>query len=110
LEAIVDLGKKQAVKEITIGFLQDAGAWIFYPSAVEFSMSDDGNSFKSVAVLKNTVPQNKEGVMIQEFTKKLSGISAKFIKVKATNIGKCPPWHIGAGGKAWIFADEIVIK
>ncbi|MCX6232527.1 MAG: GH92 family glycosyl hydrolase [Bacteroidetes bacterium] len=109
LEAIVDLGKNQAVKEITIGFLQDAGAWIFYPSAVEFSVSDDGNTFKSVAVLKNTVAQNKEGVMIQDFTKKLS-INAKFIKVKATTIGKCPPWHIGAGGKAWIFADEIVIK
>ncbi len=110
LEAIVDLGKKQAVKTITIGFLQDIGAWIFYPSDVEFSVSDDGIKFKSLAILKNMIPMNKEGVIIQDFTKKFTGISAKYVKVKAKTIGKCPPWHIGAGGKAWIFADEIVIK
>jgi hypothetical protein len=22
---------------------------------------------------------------------------------------RCPPWHKGAGGKAWLFIDEIVI-
>ncbi|NVN95967.1 MAG: glycoside hydrolase family 92 protein [Bacteroidetes bacterium] len=110
LEAVVDLGKKQAFKEITVGFLQDIGAWIFYPSEVEFFISEDGKTFKNIALLKNNVPENKEGVMIHDFTKKFSTITAKYVKVKAKNIGKCPPWHLGAGGKAWIFADEIVVK
>ncbi len=110
LEAIVDLGKKQAVKEIKVGFLQDMGAWIFYPSQVEFFTSEDGSNFKSVAIIKNNVPENKEGVMIQDLGKKFSGITTKYVKIKAKTIGKCPSWHIGAGGKAWIFADEIVIN
>jgi len=30
--------------------------------------------------------------------------------VKVTGTGTCPDWHKGAGGKAWIFADEIIVR
>ena len=36
--------------------------------------------------------------------------SAKYIKIKAYNYGKLPPWHQGAGGDAFIFIDEINVK
>jgi hypothetical protein len=36
--------------------------------------------------------------------------NATHIRVVAKNIGTCPDWHQGAGGKAWIFADEIIIE
>jgi hypothetical protein len=32
------------------------------------------------------------------------------VKIHAMNRGVCPPWHLGAGGKAWLFADEIVVE
>jgi hypothetical protein len=28
----------------------------------------------------------------------------------AINKAVCPEWHLGAGGKAWIFADEVTVK
>jgi hypothetical protein len=34
----------------------------------------------------------------------------RFIRVKAENIKTCPDWHVGRGQKAWIFADEVVVK
>ena len=37
-------------------------------------------------------------------------ITTKYIKVKATNFGKCPEWHLGYGGDTWLFFDEIVIE
>jgi hypothetical protein len=86
------------------------GAWIFYPTQVEFFVSMDGAQYKSVGIVKNDVPLKKPDVMIQDLVKKLNGIKAQYVKVIATNIGKCPDWHLGAGGKAWIFADEIIIK
>ena len=110
VDATIDLGKKQSVKEIATGFLQDQGGWIFFPSQVEYYISDDGKDFKQVGVIKTDVPQNKEGVIIKDYSKKLSGVSTRFIKVVGKTIGKCPPWHLGAGGKAWVFADEVVIK
>jgi hypothetical protein len=30
--------------------------------------------------------------------------------MRARNFGKLPDWHEGAGGDAWIFADEILIE
>jgi hypothetical protein len=32
------------------------------------------------------------------------------VKIIARNYGPIPNWHPGAGGKAWTFADEIIIE
>ncbi len=37
-------------------------------------------------------------------------LKARYIKITAKNAGPCPEWHLGAGGKSWIFLDEILIK
>jgi hypothetical protein len=30
--------------------------------------------------------------------------------VVAKNYGPCPTWHLGAGGKSWLFLDEVDVK
>jgi hypothetical protein len=42
------------------------------------------------------------------FTNK--GFSARYIKVKAYNLGVNPKWHFSAGEKSWLFIDEIIIE
>jgi len=32
------------------------------------------------------------------------------VRIKAFNFGECPDWHLGAGGKTWMFLDEIVCE
>jgi hypothetical protein len=39
-----------------------------------------------------------------------SGVEARYIKVFAKNYGKIPKWHLGVGGNAYIFTDEIIVK
>ena len=34
---------------------------------------------------------------------------ARYVKIQLNNYGKCPDWHLGAGGDTWIFLDEIEI-
>jgi hypothetical protein len=36
-------------------------------------------------------------------------VLARYVKVKAKNFGKLPRWHLGAGGEAFIFIDEITV-
>jgi hypothetical protein len=36
--------------------------------------------------------------------------SARFVRVKAKNIGLCPDWHMGRGDKAWLMIDEILVE
>ena len=109
-EAIVDLEKIQAISSIGVGFLCDHKDWIFLPQSVEFAISQDGESFEIVdaEVLPNVSPEDQQEIV--EITAALHSKEARFIRVQAKNIGKCPAWHAGAGEKAWLFVDEIVVK
>ncbi|MDD4858000.1 MAG: chitobiase/beta-hexosaminidase C-terminal domain-containing protein, partial [Candidatus Krumholzibacteria bacterium] len=110
LDAVVDLGRVRRINRIATGFLQDQNSWIFFPEMVEYSISNDGKRFASAAKVAPGAPAPEEGPRIDSFASGKIGASARYVRVHAKNIGLCPPWHAGAGGKAWIFADEIVIE
>jgi predicted alpha-1,2-mannosidase len=110
IEAIIDLGDRQDIHSLSAGFLQDEKSWIFFPLEVSFFISDDGKNFRDAAILKNDIPDNREGSVTKNFSINLTGTHARFVKMLAKNRGICPPWHPGAGSKAWIFADEIIIE
>jgi predicted alpha-1,2-mannosidase len=110
IEAIIDLGENKDIHSLSAGFLQDEKSWIFFPLEVSFFVSDDGKNFLNVAVLKNDIPENREGSITKNFAVNLTGTHAHYVKMLAKNRRICPPWHPGAGSKAWIFADEISIE
>ncbi|MEO1254994.1 MAG: discoidin domain-containing protein, partial [Bacteroidota bacterium] len=92
-----------------IGFLQDENSWIFMPLEVAFYASSDGENFSELGTVKNTVEYKQKGTVLKDFELNKK-VNARYIKVVATNRGVCPPNHKGAGGKSWIFADEIIIN
>ncbi len=110
LDAVIDLGSIQRIKQVSAGFMQDIGAWIFMPLQVEFQVSSNGNDFKEAGIIRNDITENDPAVDIKNFKLVLNGRPARYIHVIAKNRGTCPSWHPGAGNKAWIFADEIVIE
>lgn len=107
--AIVDLGKKEQINSISLGVLQDIKSWIFYPPKVEFYTSEDGKTWSEPIVVHNTFSDTTYGGFTQNLTASMD-VQAQYVKVIAYNYGLCPEWHLGAGGKSWIFADEIVIE
>jgi predicted alpha-1,2-mannosidase len=109
LIATIELEKKRSISELGIRFLQDENAWIFMPLEVEFYVSDDGVDFTPVGVVFNNISYKQKGTLKRTF-KLETNVKAKFVKVVAQNRGTCPSDHKGAGGKSWIFADEITIK
>lgn len=110
LDAVIDMGKPAMIDLISASFLQNTGSWIFYPTFVEYYVSNDGLDFEKVYEEKNTPDENKTESGIKEFQAKINRIEARYIKVIAKNVGICPVWHKGAGDKAWLFADEITIR
>lgn len=110
LEAVIDLGESKQIRKVSLGCLQDNNSWIFFPVEVEFALSEDGKDFHHGAVVKNLVPPKEAGAMLKEFSQNYEGATARFVRVRGRNIGTCPPWHKGAGGKAWLFADEISVE
>ena len=108
-EAIIDLGETTVLSEISSSFLQNQSAWIFFPTEVEFEISTNGFDFSSVKRVhyKTKISPSHEVI---NFSHVFSQEKARFVKVKAKNVTICPDWHPGAGGEAWIFVDEIVVK
>jgi len=109
LIATVDLGQSKKINRLAGSFLQEAYSWIWMPTEVEYFVSDDGKSFRSVGKVKNEIPVDADGAFIQEMEVR-PRTNARYVKMVAKTIGTCPEGHVGAGQKAWIFCDEFVIE
>jgi predicted alpha-1,2-mannosidase len=110
LDVTIDLTKDKKLDEVSTGFLQDTGVWIFLPEYVEYYVSQDGKVFKKVYEMKNDVDPRKQSLLVKHFAATLNGVEARYLRVVGKNVGVCPPWHVGAGGKAWLFVDEVTIQ
>jgi hexosaminidase len=106
----IDLGSIKNISSVTATFYQRWKSWIFLPEKIEVSLSEDGKTFAPPRSYKNTIPANQDGRIIEEFKVNFQNQKAQFIRLKAKNTGVCPPWHDGAGGKAWLFVDEVVVE
>lgn len=110
LDVIIDLHELKKINKISVSCLRDINSFIFLPASVEFSVSNDGQNFTLLNELKNTPPENEKKAITKLFEYEPQNISARYIRVKAKNIGVCPAWHKGAGEKAWLFVDEVSIE
>jgi len=110
MEVVIDLQQATEIHSCSVGSLQNAGAWIFLPSKVEFFVSADGVKFQKVGEAINDVDPLSGEKQIKEFAVSFEPVSVGFVKVVAKNLGKAPQGHMGAGQPAWLFVDEIAVE
>lgn len=109
-EAIIDMKENKTINEVSANFLQDTRSWILFPTKVEFYTSFDNKTFEFAGTVENKIAPNDYNNQTQNLKIKLQNLKAQYIKIKAYNYGKLPEWHLGKGGDAFIFIDEIEIK
>jgi arylsulfatase len=110
LETIIDLGNVQTVRQITCSFLENQVSWIFLPKSIEMAVSHDGTKYDVVGDFNIKSNQFNTGARVKDYSKEFEKKQIRYIRVKAQNMGVCPDWHPESGGKAWLFADEIIVK
>lgn len=108
-EGIIDLGSQKEVSKVGLGYLINKGSWIFPPTNIEIFGSIDGNSFKILATQRNEISQDLENSILT-FEQDIAPQEFRYVKFVAENVGQCPEWHEGAGGKSWIFLDELIVE
>ncbi len=110
LDLVIDLGKEMPVNTVQMNFLQNQRSWIFLPVVVEYSLSSDGKKYHSFNEVPNKISPKEEKAIIQPFNFQfMENTKARYIRVKAKNLGVCPSWHEGAGQECWMFTDEVVV-
>ncbi len=108
----IKLSKTMDIKTISTRFLESNSSWIFAPTELIFEVSQDGINFKKVYYqdLKAESQENEKGSKIIQVSHSCNEIACNYIRVTAKNRGICPTWHSAAGGKAWLFVDEILVE
>lgn len=111
LAAVVDLGQERNISAVTIGFLQNIPSWAFFPRSVEVALSSDDKEYRArPAVAGFEAADSQTAVALRDVRIDTGGARARYIRITAKSIGLCPEGHAGAGSKAWLFADEIIVE
>jgi len=109
-EAVVRLDSVHTIHHIMSDWLADQNSWIFWPTKVTYEVSADSVHWTMTDDLNKPLQQNDTVSIWYDESNFTEGISLKYLRVHAVNIGTCPPWHRGAGEKSWVFVDEIELR
>ena len=104
MELVIDLESPTELEKISVGALENQGSGIYFPIQVEVFLSDDGKTFRSAGSVKRKYAANN-GSELRDFVIEIGKQTARYIKVKATNLGTAP-----TGGGSWMFIDEVVVE
>jgi alpha-L-fucosidase len=109
LDASIDLGETRTISWIRLSCLQDQNSWIFWPASLRLSISSDGMTYEPAGEWRDkTTPSGSAET--KEIILAVKQKTGRYLRIQAANVGTCPDWHKGAGGKAWLFVDEIIIQ
>ncbi len=98
IEIIIDLGEVMPIKYLKTSFLQNAGAEIWLPANVSFSVSNDKSSFTMLQDFVDETDPKAEGTFSKPFA--WSGqTEGRYLKLKANR----------KSVNGWLFLDEIVV-
>ena len=101
VEITIDLEKETAIKSISMRFHNGKGQWIYAPKSIEINI--DGTD---KPVIKQLL---KSTDLLVNFNVDLN-TTTRFITLKINNYGVIPDGKQGAGHKAWLFVDEIIVE
>nr|WP_121272254.1 family 20 glycosylhydrolase [Pedobacter schmidteae] len=104
MEVVIDLEKEQEVSLLGINILKYHWQRMWEPQLLKFEVSTDDKNYIEV------YRQNSFEVEgINQIRAKIASVMARYIKVTAISKGIIPEGAYGAGGKAWLLADEIFV-
>lgn len=112
LDVVLDFGKENTFRSISLRCMQQTQSWILLPSEVGYLYSTDGKAWQALGVVGHNEEDRNYDHIFHDFEYISSGppVKARYVRVIAKNYGILPEWHLGNGGKAWIFADEVIVK
>lgn len=100
----VDLGNATDVREISVGVLQQADSWIWWPGKVRFSVSDDQQHWKTLREVKVTPTATDSLSHVQRvaFTA-TKPIHTRYVRAEITRHPAQDDRH------TWTFVDELIV-
>ncbi len=109
LDVVIDLAEARAISRVDCTFLEAQAVWIFLPRRVEVLASEDGVAYQVFGAVSTPEPTLRRESSVRAYRFAAPRTPIRYLRVRAFGLRRCPPWHPGAGGPAWVFADEVVV-
>jgi len=109
MDLTIDMGELTEVSHINSRFKNAPMSWVFGPKKVSYQVSVDGKAFEEVASFKPGVTQSDVNEIVQ-YPADFEMRKVRYVRIVGESVGVCPEWHPAAGGKAWLFSDEVIVK
>lgn len=109
MDVVIDLQRKQPIRQVTLRTLVDDGNWIFPDRGVSLCVSDDGTHFQEVFRDRKEPMTEGQAAAIHRQTITLQNVKGRYLRVKMLSEHQIPQWHYGRGNAGFLFVDEIMV-
>ena len=103
---VVDLAE---VGKVVVRCLRSTDVGIYLPARVEVDLSLDGKDFGPPVAVENGGPPGPPGPAVRSIEARPGRRPARYVRVRAVNVGSIPAGQPGAGTPAWLFVDEVLV-
>ncbi|OZI09012.1 beta-hexosaminidase [Siphonobacter sp. BAB-5385] len=103
-EWTLDLQQTQTISKVQTNVLRYHWQRFWEPTLLQVWVSEDGKTYQQV-YQQTEFPINGINPVNGQF----SPLKARFVKLKALNKGIVPTGEYGAGNKAWLLLDELIV-
>ena len=104
VEITIDFDKPTEINSMSTRFHNGNGQWIYAPKEIGFSFkTEDGKTVNYLNKIEN------DGSLLINHKINFEELNATSVIITILNYGKIPEGKQGAGHKAWLFIDEIIV-
>lgn len=109
-EFIVDLGEVKEFTSVGTDFLHQPGAWVLLPTSGEVEVSTDGSDYRLMGTWAMAEDRTPTAKFAWGRVTSDKPVQARYLRLRAHNVGPLPDWHIGAGSPSCVFIDEVKVE
>jgi predicted alpha-1,2-mannosidase len=109
ITATLDLGSRQSVRSVSLGYLDDPMNGILPPRRVELWGGDSPDTLRLLAT-RNIVASPAIRQAADRVRLDIRSAPHRYFQLRAMSAGAMPPRLRAAGRAAWLFLDEIILK
>jgi len=110
VDITIDMEDSQPYSSVTLGMIADKPSYIFFPTRLAVSVSEDGENYSEVATQEYGVEGKESPDCMKDFTLTFPETAARYVKVTVVPVEYIPDWHYAAGKRTYVFMDEIIVK
>ncbi len=110
LDVTIDLSDRPVCSSITLSTNVQKASHIFNPMEIIVSTSEDGENFQEVARMSYPAEGEHEPDGPKTYSLPFQESAVRYLRVIARPFSEIPEWHPGHGSKAYLFANEIIVR